>query len=503
MRHGHTSVWEAAAAAPVVEALDCSRAPAARCSCEERLVTDPRIFDWAPAADLPGECEEEVAENRILEYRYRGGRPCGRHAIEISGGFGGTRGPEAQRDAYLGATSAAVDVYVHLFILRTANATDILAGFQRLFGARLRAAAVEVLDSAVTRQVTRFSNRRGALSWLSREIGRRGAKWAWKSPGERASAGSIVHTLSMWRKVHLASALRRTEQRACGRGHRYELVLRERPDGVPAAALDLDALARGHAAPDPRARSSSTPVTALFLPCQVALPPPNPAAHRMRTQLQAATCRWRRGIQPLAACLADDQLAVGRPEAIEVLAALYVSFSSFAWWYPLERADASRNFAERLLMTYLDWRRRSALALHGLNDTAAEGLRVAVPASASSASGQRQGSSGAKERAGREDGGASPAPEGSRPSQVRRRRGSDRSSLFWWSSQLPDGRPSFAHELDRTVRMHLSECIPTAASSRACSRWGGVAPKGLLPVSGATTATARVARAGGRGAPVK
>ena len=160
----------------------------------------------------------------------------------------------------------------------------------------------------------------------------------------------------MWRKIYLASAMRRRFEAA--HACRYELVVRTRPDYVMLEEVDLRHF-RGGAAAAPRlvdvaTLNSQQPSLGLH------------TAHTFcggfqRPHKTTEWCEWRAENWPEKACFADDQFAVGDGEAMEAYARLFPDFDRWAWWYPLNRRDGFRHLSERLLLTHLDWRQRASL----------------------------------------------------------------------------------------------------------------------------------------------
>lgn len=360
--------------------LDCVKdnSPPCRCTRDAEAAT---VFAAATARDLPLPLATQIAGDASAEFgvlshgatHQVGQPPCRQFALEISGAGGGVAALNSTAHRVIAASGGKVDVFAHLYAVRDPVLEMKL--LERIFGPRLRAVTFERWGTHVEAHIIRVANGRNgtagrvsgsgrgggddasgrlggpaALDWLVNELSQRfsrrlcGAKLADQSPEMRCRKPwrtVLAHVLSMWRKVFLASEMRARHEREGG--CRYDLVMRSRPDARPTRPLDL----RRFAASAGR---------------------PQRTAHALCAGMGRRYCKQRAAVWPATACWADDQVALGDRDAMTAYARFFPEFSTFAWWYPLARADSWRHVSERLLGAHFDWRARSARALAGARE---------------------------------------------------------------------------------------------------------------------------------------
>jgi hypothetical protein len=345
---------------------------------------------------------------------------CGAFALELAGGYGGERGLVQLAEKLVAPSGGSVDVFAHLFahgalpqkiaealphhapkdLLKVGGSRGVGVGkkgghhhrgrsaddaLAAAFGSRLRDAVFEVWDPEVIGGHVRAvaNNRTGALDWLEAELARRYSRIFCGNLGvpngspeqkcRRTWPQVLVHTLSMWRKIYLASSLRRRFEET--HGCRYELVVRTRPDYVLLQELDLRRF-RGMT----RAQGATTLADVAALNPQAMSDGGGFRHHTahtfcggfMRPHKDTEWCEWRAKNWPDKACFADDQFALGDGEAMEAYARLFPDFDRWAWWYPLNRKDGFRHLSERLLLTHLDWRQRASTRHASLHESNAD-----------------------------------------------------------------------------------------------------------------------------------
>lgn len=351
---GLESVWELASSLPVNPALDCKKDNSPPCRCTR----DAEAFAFFPRArreELPviveGGSDRRRPHGRefaVLKYdpHPRGTRRCARFAIELSGGMAGVEALNTTFQRIMVASGGSVDVFVHAYAIREPN--DELAGLLSSFGDHLRGVhferwGVQIADHIAALANTPVVGINGSTSpppmdWLAEHLSRRfsmkecGA--AHMSPEHRCKKSwsqVLLHTLSMWRKIHLASNMRQRAERHAD--CTYDYVVRSRPDVTPKRPLDLRRF--------PRTADATT-------------------VHALCAGMGRRYCKARAKEWPETACWADDQFAIGQYSAMTAYARLFPDFGRFIWWYPLHRADAWRHVSERILGTHLDWRMRGS-----------------------------------------------------------------------------------------------------------------------------------------------
>lgn len=368
---------------------DCKYMNSPPCEC---IRTEAEaVWGSATARDLPSfqvdrneegnEPANEIFPSYILRSDARATTTCSPFAIELAGGYGGERGLQRMKALLVTPSGGSVDVFAHLFahtsknkIQRSndgastwrgsINIRDADNALAAAFSDNLRDVVFEIWDPTVMGAHIRgvVNNKTGALDWLEAELSRRYSRIFCGKLGvpmgspeqkcRRTWPQVLVHSLSMWRKIYLASALRRRfeSEHSCS----YKFVVRTRPDYVMLQELDL----RRFLELDTQTISGMVADSGDPLLVHT--------AHTFcggfqRPHKTTDWCQWRVENWPAKACFADDQFALGDGKAMEVYARLFPDFDRWAWWYPLNRKDGFRHLSERLLVAYLDWRQRASL----------------------------------------------------------------------------------------------------------------------------------------------
>lgn len=361
-----------AAAVPVIAKDDCGMDNSPPCACNRDAESAAFFRSAASASDLPPPlshapapaAQREFAVSRFAASDAPGARPsCAPFAVEISGAAGGPIALNATALRIGGGSGgpSSIDVFAHLYSVR--DSARELAVLRAAFGSSLRAVTFERWGTEIEEHIVAVASgnasalpasasaaRPPAVEWLGAQLGERfsrrqcGADRANMSPELRCRRPwrtVLSHVLSMWRKVYLASELRRARERAgdC----RYQVVVRTRADARPSRVLDLRRFV------EPTRAAPST-------------------AHALCAGMGRRYCKQRAHAWPRTACWADDQFAVGGALAMDAYARFFPDFHRFAWWYPLARADGWRHVSERLLGVHFDWRRRAAQASEGARE---------------------------------------------------------------------------------------------------------------------------------------
>ncbi len=182
-------------------------------------------------------------------------------------------------------------------------------------------------DAASSLEAVEACAMRPAGHAVAAELRARFGALAEKAEGHGDWTPTLARVLSMYRRLRRAHVLMAASPCA----HRYELVVRARPDLLWHAPLPWDQLASSVAS----GASNSSRVTIL-------LPPSIAKAPRSRVPAD------RR-------CWAFDHAAAGSVEAMGAYSSLYADFGASSLSLLLHRADAFGHYAERILLTQLRW----------------------------------------------------------------------------------------------------------------------------------------------------